>query len=242
MSMSTEEVGTPFYDTESGLPEPLPESPFPLFKQWFDDAWAQRKTPNTNAMTLCTLHPDGYPDARIVLCKSIEILPGNILFYTNYNGAKGLQLARNPFVSVVFHWDHDERQVRIRGPVTHATEAESDAYFASRRMESRLGAWVSDQSQPIESREALLAKVGDIMDKLGLTAADLMGEREIEIPRPPHWGGFRIHAQSVELWNGGTGRIHDRARWKRTLRRNEHIERGPDAYSPTAWSSTRLQP
>ena len=240
--MSTPEVGTQFYDTESGLPESLPDSPFPLFKQWFDQAWDERKTPNTNAMTLSTLHPDGHPDARIVLCKSIEVEHANILFYTNYNGAKGLQLARDPFASVVFHWDHDERQVRIRGPVTHATEAESDAYFASRKLESRLGAWISDQSQPIESREALLAKVAAVMEKLGLTPADLMGEREVEIPRPPHWGGFRIHAQSVELWSGGTGRIHDRARWTRDLTRNDSIERGPDAYTPSPWSATRLQP
>lgn len=240
--MSTDELGTAFYDTDGGLPGSLPESPFPLFKRWFDTAWDERKTPNTNAMTLSTLHPDGYPDSRIVLCKSIEVDAGNILFYTNYNGAKGQQLAAHPFASVVFHWDHDERQVRIRGPITHATEAESNAYFASRKLESRLGAWVSDQSQPIESREALLEKVGAIMDKLGLTPADLMGEREVDIPRPPHWGGFRIHAQCVELWSGGSGRIHDRARWTRNLTRNGSIERGPDAYNADAWSSTRLQP
>ncbi|MFG0246297.1 MAG: pyridoxamine 5'-phosphate oxidase [Phycisphaerales bacterium JB052] len=240
--MSTPEVGNEFYDTEGGLPESLPASPFPIFNSWFDQAWDERKTPNTNAMTLCTMHPDGMPDARIVLCKAIEPEPGNILFYTNYNGAKGQQLADHPFASVVFHWDHDERQVRLRGPVTHATEAESDAYFASRRLESRLGAWVSEQSQPIESREALLEKVSEVMDTLGLSPADLMGEHEVVIPRPPHWGGFRIHAQSVELWNGGVGRIHDRARWERTLTRNKQIDRGPEAYTPSGWSSTRLQP
>ncbi|MCR9075021.1 MAG: pyridoxamine 5'-phosphate oxidase [bacterium] len=240
--MSTESAGADFYDAEGGLPESLPESPFPIFKSWFDKAWEDRKTPNTNAMTLSTLHPDGYPDARIVLCKAIEPDAGNIVFYTNYNGAKGQQIDKHPFASAVFHWDHDERQVRIRGPITHASEEESNAYFASRRLESRLGAWVSDQSQPIESREALLEKVSEVMDKLGLSPADLMGEREVEIPRPPHWGGFRIHAQSVELWNGGLGRIHDRARWERALTRNDSIERGPDAYTPAAWSATRLQP
>jgi pyridoxamine 5'-phosphate oxidase len=242
MSMSTESVSSEFYDTEGGLPDSLPESPFPIFKAWFDKAWEERKTPNTNAITLSTMHPDGYPDSRIVLCKSIEPDPGNIVFYTNYNGAKGRQIIEQPFASVVFHWDHDERQVRIRGPITHATEKESDAYFASRRLESRFGAWVSDQSQPIESREALLEKVGEIMDQLGLSPADLMGENEVEIPRPSHWGGFRIHAQSVELWNGGVGRIHDRARWERALTRNDSIERGAGAYDAGAWSSTRLQP
>ena len=240
--MSTEEVGTQFYDAGEGLPESLPESPFPIFKSWFDQAWDERRTPNTNAMTLCTMHPDGLPDARIVLCKAIEPEPGNILFYTNYNGAKGLQLAANAFASVVFHWDHDERQVRLRGPVTHATEEESNAYFASRKLESRLGAWISNQSQPISSRDALLDKVGQVMEKLGISPSDLMEGRDVHIPRPPHWGGFRIHAHTMELWAGGVGRVHDRARWTRVLRRNEAIERGPDAYKAGVWSSTRLEP
>ena len=240
--MPNESQPIDFYDNEGGLPETLPESPFPIFKKWFDKAWEERKTPNTNAMTLSTMHPDGYPDSRIVLCKAIEPEPGNIVFYTNYNGAKGQQLAKTPFASVVFHWDDDERQARIRGPITNATEEESNAYFASRRLESRLGAWVSDQSEPIESRDALLEKVAEVMDKLGLSPADLMGEHEVEIPRPPHWGGFRIHAQSVELWNGGVGRIHDRARWERIVRRDESVQRGPNAYTTSDWYSTRLQP
>lgn len=240
--MSANESPTQFYDAGEGLPDTLPASPFPLFKSWFDQAWRERKTPNTNAMALATTHPDGHPDARIVLCKAIDVDPGCIVFYTNYNGAKGLQLAAEPFASVVFHWDDDQRQVRIRGPVTHATQAESDAYFASRALESRLGAWVSNQSQPIESREALLEKVADTMTQLGVSPADLLDHHDIVIPRPPHWGGFRIHAQSVELWSGGVGRIHDRARWTRQLTRNPDQERGPNAYSGTDWSATRLQP
>jgi len=240
--MANEDTASQFYDTDEGLPEPLPDSPFPLFKSWFDHAWKERRTPNTNAMTLSTVHADGKPDSRIVLCKAIEPEPGCILFYTNYNGAKGRELAAEPFASVVFHWDYDERQVRIRGPVTNATESESDAYFASRKPESRLGAWVSEQSQPIESREALLEKVGGIMEKLGVTPADLMSDRDLAIPRPPHWGGFRIHAQSVELWAGGVGRIHDRAVWTRELTRNDAVERGAEAYTAGDWRSTRLQP
>lgn len=240
--MPTQPAGSDFYDQDAGLPETLPGSPFPIFKAWFDQAWDERKTPNTNAMTLCTTHEDGQPDARIVLCKDIDPVDGSIVFYTNSNGAKGRQIARSPFASVVFHWDDDERQVRIRGPITHATEAESDAYFASRRLESRLGAWVSDQSEPIGSREELLEKVGEIMQKLGLSAGDMMGEHEVTIPRPPHWGGFRIHAQSVELWCGGLGRIHDRARWERVLTRNDAIERGVGSYTSGDWCATRLQP
>jgi pyridoxamine 5'-phosphate oxidase len=159
-----------------------------------------------------------------------------IVFYTNYNGAKGHQIESAPFASAVFHWDHDERQVRIRGPIVKATEEESDAYFASRALESRLGAWISDQSQPIESREALLSKVALAMEKLGISATDLLEGNEIDIPRPPHWGGFRIIAQSMELWSGGVGRIHDRARWTRELTKTD------SGYTASTWSSTRLEP
>tara|TARA_R110002094_G_scaffold7654_2_gene16996 strand:+ start:399 stop:1097 length:699 start_codon:yes stop_codon:yes gene_type:complete len=232
--MSTDPVQ--FYDEGERLPDTLPDSPFPIFKSWFDQAWDERITPNTNAMTISTLHEDGFPDSRIVLCKEIEPDAGNIVFYTNYNGAKGQQLAKFPFASVVFHWDQYERQVRIRGRVTHATEAESDRYFASRRLESRLGAWISDQSQPIESRQALLDKAAEVIAGLGLDTAALMNGEDVVVPRPPHWGGFRIHAQSVELWAGGVGRVHDRARWNREL-----VKSG-DGYACGPWSSTRLQP
>jgi pyridoxamine 5'-phosphate oxidase len=234
MSEQTETVH--FYDEGERLPDDLPSSPFPIFKQWFDQAWDERITPNANSMTISTLHEDGYPDSRIVLCKEIEPDGGSIVFYTNYNGAKGKQLAANPFASVVFHWDQYERQVRIRGPIVHANEEESDRYFASRRLESRLGAWISDQSQPIESREALLEKASEVISKLNLDATALMNGDDIEIPRPPHWGGFRLHAMHTELWAGGVGRIHDRARWTRDLR----IEN--DQPVAGEWSSTRLQP
>lgn len=234
MSEQTETVH--FYDEGERLPDDLPSSPFPIFKQWFDQAWDERITPNTNAMTLSTLHDDGFPDARIVLCKDIDPVNGSIVFYTNYNGAKGKQLESNPFAAVVFHWDQYERQVRIRGPIVHASEEESDRYFASRRLESRLGAWISDQSQPIESRQALLDKASEVIEKLNLDTAALMNCEDIEIPRPPHWGGFRLHAKQMELWAGGVGRIHDRARWTRDMR----IENNQPIAG--AWSSTRLQP
>ncbi len=225
-----------FYDEGERLPDQLPDSPFPIFKEWFDQAWDERLTPNANSMTVSTLHDDGMPDARVVLCKLIDPDPGSVVFYTNYNGAKGHQLEVVPFVSASFHWDFYERQVRVRGPVVKATEAESDAYFASRALESRLGSWISDQSQPIESRDALMEKVAGVMEKLGLDAAALMSGDEIVIPRPPHWGGYRIHAQSVELWAGGVGRIHDRARW------NRELTKAGDGFTYGPWSSTRLQP
>jgi len=238
MSTNEHEPESPihFYDEGERLPDILPDSPFPLFQAWFDQAWSERLTPNANAMSLASTHSDGHPDARIVLCKSIDIEQGSIMFYTNYNGLKGQQLAASPYVSAVIHWDHYQRQVRIRGQVIKATEAQSDAYFASRALESRLGSWISDQSQPIESREALLEKVVEVIDRLGIDAGDLMNNKEITIPRPPHWGGYHLWAHTLELWSAGTGRIHDRARWTRDLK----IE--SDQVAVGDWSSTRLQP
>ncbi len=234
--MSADQSPINFYDEGERLPDILPDSPFPLFGAWFDQAWSEHLTPNANSMCLSTTHADGHPDARIVLCKSIDIDAGSVMFYTNYNGLKGQQLAASPHVSAVIHWDHYERQVRIRGQVIKATPEQSDAYFASRALESRLGAWISNQSEPIESREALLEKVVEVIDQLGIDAADLMNGKDITIPRPPHWGGYHLHAHTLELWAAGTGRIHDRARWTRQV----HID--GDQVSVGDWSCTRLQP
>ena len=234
--MNTDQSPISFYDQGERLPDLLPDSPFPIFKEWFDQAMAEGLSPNPNAMNLATIHADGCADSRTLLCKSIDVDAGSIMFYTNYHGMKGQQLAANPCASANIHWDHYERQVRIRGVTVKATEAQSDAYFASRALESRLGSWISDQSQPIESREALLEKVVDVIDRLGIDAADLMSGKEITIPRPPHWGGFHLHAHTVELWSAGTGRIHDRARWTRDL------DVSGDQVSFGDWSSTRLQP
>ncbi len=234
--MSTPPNPIHFYDEGERLPDILPDSPFPLFQAWFDQAMGERLTPNANSMSLATTHADGHPDARIVLCKSIDPDAGSVMFYTNYTGLKGHQLTNSPQVAAVIHWDHYERQVRIRGQVVKATPEQSDAYFASRALESRLGAWISDQSKPIESREALLEKAVEVIDQLGIDAADLMSGKDIHIPRPPHWGGYHLHAHTLELWVAGTGRIHDRARWTRALQ----IE--SDQVSVGDWSSTRLQP
>jgi pyridoxamine 5'-phosphate oxidase len=220
------------------LPSPLPDDPFALFRAWFDDARARMDQPNPNAMTLATVDADGRPSGRVVLCKGIEESPGCILFYTNYESRKGEALAANPCASLTFHWDHTDRQVRIEGPVTRTTPEESDAYFRTRRWESRLGAWSSDQSRPIESRDALLEKVTEKVMELGLDLSKIVdgqGE-ELDIPRPPHWGGFRVWAERMELWVGGTGRVHDRAAWTRTLTKQG------EAYEVGAWESTRLQP
>ncbi|MEL6330487.1 MAG: pyridoxamine 5'-phosphate oxidase [Planctomycetota bacterium] len=225
------------YD-EQMLPDPLPGEPFGLVKRWFDEAHEKQVQPNPNAMTVATIDPDGKPSARVVLCKDLRPEEGCIVFYTNYEGRKGRALRANPWASAVFHWDPFDRQVRIEGPVLRSPPEESDAYFATRAWQSRLGAWSSDQSEPIESREALIAKVAEAAEKLGIDLQRIVdGDMDgVEIPRPPHWGGFRIYAERVELWCGGTGRVHDRAEWTRALTRSG------DSYTGGAWSMTRLQP
>jgi pyridoxamine 5'-phosphate oxidase len=223
------------------LPDPLPADPVPLFKAWFDEAVAIKKQPNPNCMYLATATAEGLPSVRTVLCKGIDTAGGSIEFYTNYTSRKAGELETAWRAAVLFHWDHADRQVRIEGPVVRTTAEESDAYFKSRHWQSRLGAWASDQSKPIASRGELLSKVGKaaaqhIMGSMGLEALGLLAGRDVTIPRPPHWGGYRLWAESIELWQGGSGRVHDRARWNRPL------SPSGTAFTPGPWSATRLQP
>jgi pyridoxamine 5'-phosphate oxidase len=232
------------------LSDPLPAEPLETAAEWLAESWRRRGQPNPNAMTLATSTMDGRPSARIVLCKEIAARPGYVVFYTNYQSRKGRELAENPRAAAVLHFDPLQCQVRIEGVVEKAPQADSDAYFASRALESRIGAWASAQSEPIESRERLRAAVAAAARRFGL---DRYGERLVEtpplegasgdapsgpfVPRPPHWGGYRLWAEAVELWVEGEARIHDRARWSRQLARLAagHVEPGP-------WSVTRLQP
>ncbi|MBS0367549.1 MAG: pyridoxamine 5'-phosphate oxidase [Proteobacteria bacterium] len=222
------------------LPEPLPAEPLGLVSDWLAHAFRERRQPNPNAMVLATSTPDGRPAARVVLCKDIVADPGFIVFYTNYRSAKGRQLQDNPRAAVVMHWDALHRQVRIEGVVTLAPAADSDAYFDSRAWQSRVGAWASAQSEPVASRAQLLQSVAATAQRLGTPVPGHAPEPQavtVRIPRPPHWGGYRLWADAVELWVEGEGRIHDRARWTRDLRAD-----GPDAYRGGAWHATRLQP
>lgn len=223
------------FQTEALLPEPLPESPFPLFLQWFHEARDQARVPNPNAMTLATVGPHGRPSARIVLCKDIDVARGSVTFFTNRLSRKGRDLAANPVAAVVFHWDHTERQVRIEGRVTQVSDEESDAYFATRRWESRIGAWASRQSEPVESRQQLFEAAAQQILDLNIDIAAAVRGDAVEIPRPPHWGGYRLHADRVELWHGSTGRLHDRAAWTRELPKESTGE-------PSPWRAVRLQP
>ena len=222
------------------LPDLLPADPLVVAREWLAQAQAAHIQPNPNSMVLATSGGDGRPSARVVLCKDIVPQPGYIVFYTNYLSAKGRQLKDNPHAAAVMHWDALHRQVRIEGQVVAAPAADSDAYFAARAWQSRIGAWASEQSEPLGSRAQLLEAVKEIARRFGAPAPGSPGADDslkVTIPRPPHWGGYRLWADTVELWVEGAARIHDRARWQRTLRA---LPTG--SFSADAWVATRLQP
>jgi pyridoxamine 5'-phosphate oxidase len=222
------------------LPEPLPSEPLALAARWLAEAQTRRLQPNPNAMVLATVDRQGWPAARVVLCKAIEPDPGYLTFFTNYLSRKGADLEAVPRAAIVLHWDALHRQVRIEGPVVRTSAAESDAYFATRAWQSQVGAWASHQSLPVASRATLIASVEASARNLGVPSPiehpGTGSHPGVPIPRPPHWGGYRIWAQSVELWVEGDARIHDRARWTRRL------EADAQGFAASAWSATRLQP
>jgi pyridoxamine 5'-phosphate oxidase len=222
------------------LPEPLPADPLVVVSDWLGQAWAAHTQPNPNSMVLATATREGRPSARVVLCKEIVPQPGYIVFYTNYLSAKGRQLKDNPRAAAVMHWDALHRQVRIEGQVVAASAADSDSYFAARAWQSRIGAWASEQSEPIGSRTQLLEAVQETARRFGAPTPGSPGADDslrLTIPRPPHWGGYRLWADTVELWVEGAARIHDRARWQRPLRA---LPKGSFRADP--WVATRLQP
>jgi pyridoxamine 5'-phosphate oxidase len=227
------------------LPEPLPENPLDTAAQWLAQARLDAAQPNPNSMVLATVDSRGHPSARVVLCKQINPQPGCILFYTNYRSRKGRELAVNDRAAVVFHWDHRHRQVRVEGRVERLSAAENDAYFSTRPWQSRLGAWASEQSEPVGSRHALERSVAAVARRFEIPY-DGPGTPEpdqvaVDVPRPPNWGGYRLLADAVELWVEGEFRIHDRARWTRVLP-DQPVDAQPLGGSDMPWTATRLQP
>jgi len=225
---------------EETLPDPLPDSPMECAQGWFREAVDGRIQPNPQSMVLATADPRGRPSARVVLCRGFVADPGYLVFFTNYQSRKGREITGRPDVAAVFHWDRIRRQMRVEGIAVRSPDHESDEYFASRRWESRIGAWTSRQSEPIASRSILLERVADTAARFGGpdTGEDARPSQALsDVPRPPYWGGFRLWIARLELWVEGTGRIHDRAEWRRDLQRTEgdRFETGP-------WRSTRLQP
>jgi pyridoxamine 5'-phosphate oxidase len=175
--------------------------PLAQFQRWLDDAVAAG-LPLPNAMTLATLTPEGAPDARVVLLKGID--RGGFVFYTNYLSRKGRELAANPAACLVFLWTELERQVRIEGRAEKVSAAESDEYFATRPLGSRLSAWASAQSETIRDRETLERALEDMEKRYGE-----------DPPRPPHWGGYRVIPETLEFWQGRENRLHDRLLYRR---------------------------
>ena len=192
----------------------MASDPFQLFGEWFAEARAS-ETNDPEAMALATASADGGPSVRMVLLKGHG--PHGFVFYTNRNSAKAQQLAENARAALLFHWKSLRRQVRVEGPVQRVPDEQSDAYFASRSRDSQLGAWASEQSAPLDARETFERNFQE------------MGRRflGVNVPRPPHWGGYRVIPERIEFWSDRPHRLHERRLFTR---------------SETGWSEGLLYP
>ncbi len=223
------------------LPDDLPTDPMHWADAWLKEATAAKVQRNPNSMTISSVGADSQPSSRVVLCKDFVPDPGYLVFYTNYQSRKALELAANPKAAALLHWDALGRQIRIEGTVVRSPDEENDAYFATRDWGSQLGAWGSDQSESIASHDALVSQIRQRAADLGLELDDdsqLLDEDNVpDIARPPHWGGFRLWATTIELWIEGKNRVHDRALWQRNI-----VRASGHTFSTTPWTGTRLQP
>jgi len=171
--------------------------PFALFDSWYAEAYASEVN-DSNAMALATADSDGVPSVRMVLLKGHG--PAGFVFYTNFEGRKADELLANPHAALLFHWKSLRRQIRIEGPVARVSDAEADAYFASRSRDSQLGAWASDQSRPLPGRDVFLARFAEVQGRFAGG----------DVPRPPHWSGFRVNPARIEFWQDREHRLHER--------------------------------
>jgi pyridoxamine 5'-phosphate oxidase len=223
-------------DQSANLPDawlsedPLPLDPIPILKRWLDEAFAAGLQANPHAVSLATVDPDGGPSARMVLCNQIDVPRGAFVMYTNRESRKGRALVANPRGAIVFYWGPHSRSARVEGTVEFTSDEDCDAYFATRPIDAQIGAWASAQSETIGTRAELVAKIDAQARHFGVSLEE---RGDVVIPRPPHWGGFTLVADSVELWVSRPARIHDRAQWQRSY---------ADDGQASSWQVSRLQP
>ena len=214
----------------------MTQNPLLLLQSWFNEALELDLQPNPDTMAIATSNSQGLPNVRMVLCKEINTEEGYVVFYTNYNSVKSMEIKENPKCSALFHWDKLGYQIRIRGEILQSPDEENDAYFASRHLGSQVGAWASNQSNSVVDRQALDDQFRKILDRFNLTNESIT-RNEKKIPRPPHWGGYRLWIEEIEFWLNQKDRLHDRLHFRRALTiSSEGIE------TEKNWTVKRLQP
>ena len=218
------------------LSQSMTKNPLLLLQSWFDEATESDLQPNPDAMAVATSDSQGMPNVRMLLCKEINTKKGYLVFYTNYNSVKSMEIKENPKCSALFHWDKLGYQIRIRGKILQSPDEENDAYFAGRHLGSQVGAWASNQSNPVIDRETLDYQFSKILDQFNLTN-ECITQNELKISRPPHWGVFRLWIEEIEFWLNQKDRLHDRLHFRRTL---AFSAKGIE--TKKNWSVKRLQP
>ena len=218
------------------LSQSMTQNPLLLLQSWLNEAMELDLQPNSDTMAIATSNSQGLPNVRMVLCKEINTEEGYVVFYTNYNSVKSMEIKENPKCSALFHWDKLGYQIRIKGEILQSPDEENDAYFASRHLGSQVGAWASNQSNPVVDRQALDDQFRKILDRFNLTNESIT-RNEQKIPRPPHWGGYRLWIEEIEFWLNQKDRLHDRLHFRRVLTiSSEGIE------TEKKWAVKRLQP